>query len=103
MLGVLGVGGDLREEPGFGLWGLHGRYGVEEDLAEVARDVGRGESLLEEFEGGGGTLLGEGEGGFGGEIVARFEEAGEPRHGGLAFEGEDSAEAGTEEFGFNGG
>ena len=59
-----------------------------------------GETFPQRFEGLSGVRAGDGQSCFGGGIVGIGEEAGDPRDGAWAFDAEDAAVAGSEDFGF---
>jgi hypothetical protein len=95
------AGGDEGEESGVGFGEAHGGEGGDEGVAEGGL-VGGEDGGAEVGDGGGGAVLGENEGGLGGEVVGVREEGGGPGEGGFAVEAEDAADAGAEELRFIG-
>ena len=99
IFGVAVVAFDQGEEPVVGFVLAGEGYGREQGGAEPGV-AGAGERFFEGGEGFGGAGFGDGDGGFGGGVVLVKEESGGPWDGAGAFEVEDSAVTGSEEFGF---
>ena len=99
IFGVAVVAFDQGEEPVVGFVLAGEGDGGEQGGAEP-RVTRRCEGFFECGEGFGSAGFGDGYGGFGGCVVLVREESGGPGDGAGAFEVEDSAVTGSEEFGF---